>query len=124
MNIVIDTHSLLWYFTADKKLKESAKHIVDNSLTIFIPLISLLELFYLLNKRRKLNDFYSIFNSIKVNDRFELVSLDLKTTEKVFVLSSKIEMHDAIIIATADLLSLPLVTKDRKIREIYENTIW
>ena len=124
MNIVIDTDALLWLLAKDKKLSSRAKIVARGATQIFIPTIVLLELLYLLNKKRLINDFSSILGTLKSDIKFTIVSLDIVIVEGVVDFSSKLEMHDSIVVATAQMLKLPIVTKDRTIRKTYKETIW
>lgn len=124
MKIVTDTHSLFWYFIADKKLSKSAKEIIDNAENIFIPAVVLAELLYIFNKKKKQNQFYPILTEFKENPKYIVVSLDLGIIEAMVRFSASLEIHDAAIVATASVLELPFLTKDRMIKKVYKNTIW
>ena len=61
MNVIIDTHGLYWYFTANKSLTQKARINLDTAKTIFIPLIVLGELLYLQQKKHSLKQFQKIY---------------------------------------------------------------
>ena len=61
---------------------------------------------------------------LKVSDRFAIVSLDTAVVEKVFSIPENLEMHDRIILATAKLLGVAIITKDKTISKQYSKTIW
>lgn len=124
MNIIIDTHALLWLLTNDTRLSNKGRTIARQASQIFIPTIVLLELLYLLQKQGIANEFIPILNTLKSDIKYTIVSLDVGVVEKVVDLSSKLEMHDCIIVATSQALDSPLVTKDRTIRKMYKETIW
>lgn len=124
MKILTDTHSLFWYFIADKKLSKVAKEGIDNADNIFIPTVVLAELLYIFNKKKKQDQFYSILSEFKENPKYIVVSLDLGIIEEMIRFSTSLEIHDAAIVATASILKLSFLTKDRAIRKIYKNTIW
>ena len=52
MSIVTDTHALYWFLTADKRLSRAAKNTIEESETIIIPTIVLLEFLYLFQKKK------------------------------------------------------------------------
>lgn len=124
MRILTDTHSLFWYFIADKKLSKVAKESIDNADNIFIPTVVLAELLYIFNKKKRQDQFYSILSEFKENPKYIVVSLDLGIIEEMIRFSASLEIHDAAIVATASILKLSFLTKDRAIRKIYTNTIW
>lgn len=124
MNIVLDTHALLWHITKDKHLSVTAKSLIRQSFRVIIPTIVLLELLYLLKKKGLEDNFLLILNKLKKNKKYSILSLDLIILEEVLKVSSGLEMHDRVIVASAELLKIPLITKDAIIRNLYQNTIW
>lgn len=124
MNVVLDTHTLSWILTKDKKLTDKAKNSFRQAGIIFIPLIVLMELLYMLKKKRKANQFTKLLSRLKRENRFSFTSLDYGIAEKCFENVYELEMHDNIIVSTAKSLNLPLVTKDPQIQKVYKNTIW
>lgn len=124
MNIILDTHALLWNLTEYKRLSPKVRTTLDEASGIFLPTIVLLELLYTLQKKKEVKKFSTILNRIKRSKKYFIVSLDLDVVEIMPQLSFKFEMHDAVIVATAQLLKAPLVTKDETIQKIYKDTIW
>lgn len=124
MKILADTHSLFWYFIADRSLSKIAKEIIDNADNIYIPTVVLAELLYIFNKKNKQDQFDLILKEFKENPKYIIVSLDLGIIESMIKFSGQLEIHDAAITATASNLKLPFLTKDRTIRKIYKDTIW
>lgn len=124
MKIVVDTHTLFWFLTADKRLSKRAQNAIEDADRIYIPTIVLLELLYLFQKKGRKENFSLAFNKLQEDSKYIFLSLDVALVEKVFKLSSKLEMHDNIIASTAQLLNAPIITKDRLIRKAYPETIW
>lgn len=124
MNILIDTHALHWYISDLHKLTKNVETILDNSEQIFIPTIVLLELLYLLEKQKQENRFSLVLNQIKKDKRFIIMAFDMAVLNIFIKIKDKFEMHDKIIVATAKMLNLPLITKDPEIQKVYKNTIW
>lgn len=77
MNVVIDTHSLLWLITDNKKLSRSAKLAVRKASKVYIPTIVILELFYLMVKFQRKDYFPMLLEDIKRDTKHILVSLEL-----------------------------------------------
>lgn len=124
MKILLDTHSLLWYLTDYSKLSKTAEEKIDQSTTIFIPIIVILELLYLLKKKGLSRKFEAILKQIAKVHRYTIVSLDMITVSYLYEEFSNLEMHDGIIAASAKSLNVPLITKDPLIQAAYNQTIW
>jgi len=124
VNLLIDTHALFWFFSNDERLSQKARNHIRRSLKIFIPTIVLLELFRMMDKKGLINQFNIILSELKNGTNNSIVSLDLPITEKSFKLQPSLEMHDAVVVATAQLLKVPIITKDETIQKVYPQTIW
>ena len=129
---VIDTHTLVWYLSADKRLSDSAmqflSQIIIDGNQIVISTISLIEIIYLANKGRLAADWpqkvLTLFDGS--NTPFMKASVDLDTVKSVASLTDSgiADMPDRIIAATATSLGVPLVTKDRAITASPVKTVW
>lgn len=124
MNILLDTHALFWFLSADKKLSEKARSTVEGAIKLFIPTIVLLELLYLVRKAEGEEKFRAIYRQLKRDPQFTITSLDIAVVEEVIKLPAKLDIHDRIIVATARLLKVPVISKDPVIYEAYNNVIW
>lgn len=124
MKILVDTHTIFWFFTADRRISNKAKSYFSKASRIFIPTIVLLELLYLMRKIGMENQFIDINKQLKTDSRTTFVSLDLAIVEAMARNPEAIEMHDHIIVTSAKLLKLPLITKDETIQKVYPKTIW
>lgn len=122
--IVVDTHALYWFLTADKLLSKKTKITIEEATKVIIPTIVLLELLYLLQKNKQKNTFSLVFEKLKNNNKYIFASLDIAVVEEVIKVTSMLEMHDSIILAAANMLNAPIVTKDRSIRKMYTETMW
>lgn len=124
MNILLDTHSFYWILTNSRQLSQKARVSFTSAKQIFIPAIVLLELLYLLEKKKENKKFDHILRRLLKDERYVVVSLDTATVQEVVKTSARLEMHDRIIVASAKLLDASLITKDRVIRKYYKHTIW
>ena len=129
MVYVLDTHPVVWFLEASPRLSTAAKAAMnDPTAEIVVPSIVLVEIKFLYAKKR---------TSINV----EVVQRDLVTAtncvvypldeQVVSLLPTSLNIHDAIIVATAlvyrDILRRPvaLVTKDSEITRLGSvQTIW
>lgn len=124
MNVLLDTHTLFWLFTNDNRISNKARTKFREARQVFIPTIVLLELIYLLHKKKMANKFSEILGELKSEGRIVFVSLDMAVVENMPKIDISLEMHDSAIVASAQMLDLSIITRDRDIREVYKNTIW
>jgi PIN domain nuclease of toxin-antitoxin system len=120
---VVDTHPLVWFFIKDARLSEKALAILQNrNQEIVIPTIVLCEL---MSIARKVSvDIEGALNELRIRTNCKVYPLDLEVVEQMLGITRDLEMHDKIIMASAELLNASIITKDREIREVYSKTIW
>ncbi len=115
-----DTHAIVWYMEKDRRLGQEARAVLDKmsdgSALIFLSLMSLLEMDYLIQKKRispKLPEL--ILQEAKpAHSSLQIVDIGLSLYPSFLeVPSSAIpELPDRILAATALSLKCPLITKD------------
>lgn len=116
MKFVTDTHCLLWYLEKNPKLSRSANALFDQleaKRQVMIPAIVLAELLYVANKLGG-PPFEKTLDLLEKEERFEIVPLASEIIREAIPFASY-EIHDALIMATARHLNLPLMTADRAI---------
>ena len=127
---IIDTHALVWFLEKSTKLgKNARKAILDPDSSIIIPSIVLAEIKFLYSKNRFSTSLEKVFSVIEDDPRCIIHPLDVDT---VNMIPTTLEIHDAIITATAlifDRKSQPddvvVITKDKEIIESrLVKTIW
>ena len=64
MEVVVDSHALLWFVSNNKKLSEKAKRALNKSSKIIISTIVLLELLYILQKYGQENKFNKLLDNL------------------------------------------------------------
>ncbi len=124
MNVLLDTHTLFWLFTNDPRISNKARTKFREASKVFIPTIVLLELLYLLKKKKLHGQFSKILNQLKAEGRINFISLDMAVVENIDTKDFVLEIHDSAIVTSAQMLDLPIITKDRAVRKVYKNTIW
>lgn len=115
-----DTHALVWYMEDDHRLGQEARAVLekmnDGSALIFLSLMSLLEMDYLIQKKKispKLPDL--ILQEAKpAHSALQIVDIGLSLYPWFLEVPSSVipELPDRILAATALSLSCPLITKD------------
>jgi PIN domain nuclease of toxin-antitoxin system len=130
--IVVDTHTIVWYLQDDPRLSAKAADALDSATTagevIYVPSICLVELTYLIEKRRlsavvrdqliqTLDDPASPC-SLAPLDRIVADALELVKRSEVP------DLPDRIVAATAVALRAPLISHDARVRASQVQTIW
>ena len=132
-DVVIDTHTAIWYFANSPEISALATQTIDNAVTngdsVILATISIVEIVYLIDKRKLVPQTLSrLIQSLKLpNNSFVSQDLteDIAQTLQQIPRSTVPDMPDRIIAATALHLNLPLFTKDRKIQALQSiQTIW
>lgn len=127
---VVDTHALVWFLEKSPKLgKNARKALHDNDSLKVIPSIVLAEIRFLFAKERFQTSLDHVFNVLKENPECVIYPLD---TEIVRILPTTLEIHDAIITATALFFGkenesddVVVITKDKEIIDSdIVKTIW
>jgi predicted nucleic acid-binding protein len=119
MPYVTDAHPLIWYFTRDPRLSAKALEIFRSSAAgreiIIVPTIVLGEILHVSEAGRMQVSFQDVLSRIEEGDNYEIVALDLQVLKAASEIQVGLEMHDRFVTATAKVLGLPLITKDKKI---------
>ena len=124
MAIVVDTHAIIWYLVEPDRLSQLALDALEGSITagepVYISAISLIEICYLIEKRRIATDLLQRILEV-INDpdpRLIVVPINLSIAITLRDINRETvpDMPDRIIAATALHLNLPLVTRDSKIQ--------
>lgn len=126
---VVDTHALVWLLERNPRLSDSARvAILDPGAQIIIPTIVLAEIVFLYSKKRIAVDLSTVLSDVGSSSNCTVYPLD---EEVVLKLPTKLDIHDAIIVATGllyrDLMGhdVALITKDEKISQAnLIRTVW
>ncbi len=124
MKFLLDTHVLFWTLTLQKtKLSKKVTKTLEEADELILPTIVLLELSGLLQKKQGDRYFDILLNQIPKSKYF-IVPLDLRTVEETRRIKGTLELHDKVIVATAKILDIPIITKDKEIAKVYKKIIW
>lgn len=129
---VTDTYALIWYLYDDKRLSAKARRFFDETAKqggqIGFSAISLIEIVYLVERRRINPDTLELLLEVLGSENSVLVELPVDRTVasalKDVSWDSVPEMPDRIIAATALRLDVPVISRDRKIQSSVLKTIW
>ncbi len=97
MRYVVDTHTLVWHLTLDKRLGAQARRILDDeSSLLIVPSIVLAEAKYIADHKRIPLTFQEILDQVTTAPNVTIFPLD----EFVINHLPEMEIHDGIIVAT------------------------
>ena len=129
---VVDTHAVIWYIFADRRLSETARQAIEQAATdggqIAFSSITLVEIIYLSERGRiaaetleRLIATVDAENSVLTEVPFDRnIAQALAQVER----SQVPDLPDRMIAATALYLNVPLISRDSKIQLSDVNTIW
>lgn len=128
MEITLDTHAFIWYLDKSLNNKLSPKalkaiKVAEDSYTVYLPIIVLMEVLYLVEKGRVNVSFHKLLLNLEESINYEIVPFDtrlLKTAETI----KGLEAHDRLILATAILTGSPLISNDKEIHAKGIKVIW
>ncbi len=119
MNFLADTHALLWHFTNSSQISSKAKDLFDRcekgECIIFIPSIVIAECLSIFDRKKVSFNFKALFDRIRRSENYVMIPLDHRILLQMTETKEVSELHDKIIVATAKLLDLPLITQDARL---------
>ena len=118
-DITLDAHALIWYIDtqSNQRLSRSALEtikIAEETATIFVPIIALMEILHLIDAGRFPVAFDTIIGTMEENEAYQVVPFTMQLLEIAIPLKG-LEIHDRLIVATTMLTNSTLVSKDRGI---------
>jgi PIN domain nuclease of toxin-antitoxin system len=128
MDVTLDTHTFFWYIVRSENNKLSSKALesiknAENYGTIFIPIIVMMELLYMIEKKKVDLSFDEVLSKIEASENYVILPLDVDVLKIVGDIKG-LECHDRLIVAAAKLTGAPLVSKDMEIRKLGVGVIW
>jgi PIN domain nuclease of toxin-antitoxin system len=132
-SLVIDSHAFIWYVQASPRLSDKARQAMDDATAADAPLmisaVTVVELVYLVEKgtfsQANVEAFYEILDA--ADSGFEVVPIDGPVARAVSRIPRTAvgDPFDRMIAATALARAAPLVTYDRRFRQVAVlETIW
>jgi PIN domain nuclease of toxin-antitoxin system len=129
---VADTHTALWYLFSDARLSAVARDFIRGAAgersKVAISSISLVELVYLVEKGRVLSSAYEdLVRALADPEHLFVeaaVSAAIVESMRLVSRAEVPDMPDRIVAATGLYLSVPVISRDRRIRAASLKTIW
>ncbi|MBE7473648.1 MAG: PIN domain protein [Anaerolineae bacterium] len=132
ISLVLDTHTIIWLTHGDARLSLTARQAIDavteQASQVAISSISLVETAYLEEKDRIPAG--TLVGVLSLLDAPHPLLVEVPVTRQIIAALLNIsrvtvpDMPDRVIAATALSLSVPLVSRDRKIQDSQIQTIW
>jgi PIN domain nuclease of toxin-antitoxin system len=132
LRAIADTHTVIWYVFADKRLSEAAQMFIEETAAtgdqIGCSSITLAEMVYLIEKGRIKPD--ALGRLLATFESREAVLVDIPFDRYIAQAMRRVDrtqvpdLPDRIIAATALHLGLPLISRDHKIQLADVETIW
>ncbi|HET8810287.1 MAG TPA: type II toxin-antitoxin system VapC family toxin [Flavobacteriaceae bacterium] len=127
MDLLLDTHSVIWFITENNQLSTKAKRLIEEPSNIcYVSIASFWEMGikYSLGKLQLNTNLNHIFELI---DQSGFTILPIKTSH--ILMNSTLQFHhrdpfDRLIIAQAKNEGLTLISKDRMFKNYGENLVW
>ena len=127
MRWVVDTHSLVWYFTKDKRLSKRVKEIIQKGEKgreeIILPSIVLLETIAIAEKKRIKFDIKKLFEFLESLPNLIIADLNLELIKEVTKTPKILDLHDRVIVAVSQIYEAVILTRDSQIK-LFAKTLW
>lgn len=129
MNYLLDTSTLLWFLSGDKRLSARASAIIEHpDSSIFLSLASIWELAIKANLARNLllpRPFPEFIDEILHEERVQLLHINVAHLKRVATLP---QLHrdpfDRLIIAQSQVENLPVITSDAAFDSYGVHRLW
>lgn len=124
MRVLADSHAVVWYLRGSDRLSPPAAQALaeaEETDGIVVSIATLVDLWYVTQTTRKLTDAHlaELRNALLASAGFVLQPIDLPVVDATMSIARDLlaDPWDRFIVGTARMLALPLVTRDKAIRE-------
>lgn len=127
MNLLLDTHTFLWFIDGSNELSTKIKNQITNpEITKYISIASLWEIAIKINNGKLKLDFsFEELRNIIISNGFEILALDF---EHILKITNLERIHkdpfDRIIIAQAQVEKLTIITRDANFKKYKVKVMW
>lgn len=128
MEYLLDTNAIVRHFAQISKLGKKAKKIISQAEKdqhqLYVSIISLMEIMYLSEKKRIPLTLDEIINDLNKKECYSIVEFDVEILKKAASFHFY-ELHDRLILATAMVLGMPIISSDEKFDSVKDvEVIW
>lgn len=120
MEYLADTVAIIRHFSATGVIGKKAKQIFKNAdagkNTIYISVISIVEVMYLAERNKIPINLEEVKKRLNKSDNYQVVDLSLDIVEVAKTIKD-LELHDRLIVATGKYLAIPILTTDKSISD-------
>lgn len=127
MKYIIDTHTLVWYFTGDERLSRKVKLLIQEAEQgkneIVIPVIVLLEALDIQEKKKIRFNLGKLFDFIESKENFQIFDLDFEAVKIIAKTGKGLDLHDRVIATAGKIFNAVVLTRDTEIKKVVK-TLW
>lgn len=124
--VLLDTHALIWWATADEALSKKIRRLIENeATTVFVSAATAWEIATKVRLRKLKWPSTGSVESYCLGQRFELLPVTFAHGEKAGCWpQTHGDPFDRMLAAQSDIERLPLATNDPHVRDFGIETIW
>ena len=128
MQYLLDTNAVIRHFANFGKIGKTAKDIIQKGENyeheLFISIISLMEIMFLAEKKRIPINLSETIKLIRKKSCYSIIDFDTEILQVAETIDFY-ELHDRLILATAKYFNCPIISSDKKFKEITDiETVW
>lgn len=124
---VTDTHGWLWYLSSDSRLGDEALEAFQSTdmgdSKILIPSIVIAESIYITEDRGYEISMSKIIEDLEISSNYILRPIDYRVLSRLSKDSRDLSIHDKIIINTAEVEDVKIISRDKNINELAETEV-
>lgn len=120
MEYLADTVAIIRHFAKTGAIGKKAKQILKDAdagkNTIYISIISIVEIMYLAERNKIPINLEEVKKQLNESDNYQVVDLSLEIIDVAKPIQS-LELHDRLIVATGKYLAIPVLTSDQSVSD-------
>jgi len=127
MNLLLDTHTLIWFFEGSDELGKNAIQNIENEKnTCFVSIVSIWEIAIKLSiKKMEMKIDFDKLNSLIWENSFELLPIKFEHSKELINLPfHHKDPFDRMIISQAIVEKMPIISKDDNFKNYEIKQIW
>ncbi|MEO8150160.1 MAG: PIN domain-containing protein [Bacteroidia bacterium] len=126
MNFLLDTNIIIRHFSGLGKIGAKAKTVIIqaelNEHNLIVSVISLMEIMYLAEKKRIPVSLKETIEVLKSKSCYTIIELNTEIIIEAQNVSFY-ELHDRLLLATAKYLNIPILSSEKKFKEVKGITV-